>query len=351
MAPRKVREYYDARTGENSIEKCFVLTNLHRFQLAQFIKHHGNKSVPVQEFIVSNWRIYQNGSKFDPNKYRSGESYPLGSRAFKRLTSIFYCPACEKEHPRGEGMSRESIFKWRKNAEKQAEGLGEEDLDYKEIDWKDARKLTEAGIDFHYRGELKYIYDQVLMQVRYGNETPYDSLDHMDLHYLQYFIQYYRFNDVSIYDALCMMDLQKYCEEAGSPEQIQAFDDWLTFRPWEGDKELDAYRDAISRGAVAPLMDDSGKEVPVMLHLQFIRPTDCMQFNLPSQIFDYFLKNKLNRMYPDRNVDVIGIDPWDEFVITQSMDLDSENNVRRQWEVENVIDRKEKWIVLTDEVF
>lgn len=348
MAPRKVREYFDERTGEYSMSKCFVFTGQHRFQLAQFIKHHGNQSVPVQEFIVNNMKVYQKNGRFDPNKYKSGESYPLGAETFKRLKSIFYCPECEKEHPRAEGMSRESIFKWRKNAEKQAEELGDDDFDYKEVDWKDTRTLTEAGIDIHYRADLKYIFDQVLMQVRYGNETPYDSLDYKDLQNLQYFLQFYKVQNVTIYDVLCLMDMQKYFEEMGSSEQQRAFDDWLMFRPWEGEKELATYRKAISLGGVVPLKSDRGGEVPVMLHMQFIRPTDCMQFSLPSQIFDYFLKGQLNRLYPDRDVDIVGINPWDEFVIQQDMAIESGKFIDR-WIVEDRIDRQEAWTILTDE--
>ena len=357
MAPRKVREYFDSRTGEYSMSKCFVLTNQHKYELAEFIKHNGNDSASVQEFIVRSWSIYVSGSRFDPNKYKSNKHrpilkipYPMGSEILERLTSKFECPECQKEHPRGEGMSQDSVFKWRKAAAKQADRMGESELDYKEVDWTDALALTEAGIDFHFRAELKLIYDKVLMETKYGHETPYDSLDHLDLRYLQYFLQYYNFQGVTDYDLLCMMDMQKAFEEMGSPEQRQAFEDWLMFRPWEGEKELDKYRSAINSGGVAPLKNDKGEEVPGMLHLQFIRPSDCMQFNLPSQIIQYFLGENLNRYYPTRAVEIIGIDPWDEFTVKGSMDLDSEHNVRRQWEVENRIDRNERWVVLTDEV-
>jgi len=355
MPQRKVRAYFDNRTGDYSVYKCFELTNLDRYNLAEFINRHGNNNKKVEKFIVRNWNIYITNGTLDPYQYQpkkkySEQKYPLGSKILKRIKSDFNCPACKKTHPLGEGMSRDTIFKWRKQAEKQAANMGDGNgLDYKEVDWSNAIALTNAGIDFHYRNDLKRIFDEVLIECRSGNESPYDFLDHMDLRYLQFFLQYHGGPNITTYDLLCLMDMQKSYDEIGTSEQQQAFEDWLMFRPWENDEKLEKYRAAINNGGVAPLKNDKGEEIPVMLHPQFIRPTSCMQFNLPSQIIDYFIGEHLNRYYPTRDVDTIGIDPWDAFTVTRSLDLDSAGDVRIEWRVENRIDENESWTIITDE--
>ena len=306
----------------------------------------------VEDFLAKQFGIFMKGGEEHNGKYNpmprnivgmSSEEleewkskYPGGREFLNRMLSIQECREYKHRHLWASGFSRQAIYDLRKKVE--TDNLGDVNP-YKPVKWFDAISIEKMGVTQDSSRELKRIYDQISIEVENGNPSPYDEFYYDDLVFLQYIHTHYP--ALSIYDKLVITDHMKFYESEDHSEVMRNIDKWLKRRPWESPDKLEDYTEAVKSETINP--------IEPFLKQQFVRDEDCMPYALPTQIIDYFLGNRINRYYPNRDIYVIGIDPFDGYEITGSYDLGAGGNLQYSWDVVDKFDRKENWEIIAEE--
>ena len=258
--------------------------------------------------------------------------FPAGQGVLNRMLELYDCDRCGIEHYAASAFSRQAIKELRDRAAEKAEKDIANPLE--PVRWEDGRSFEERGISREIKKQLKRMHDEVNREVKKGSYSPYDDFNYADLVHLQFVEEYYSDVIASTYDKLVIADELSFAwrEKNGDYQKLL---DWLQFSPWVGQSQIDDYEAALKLENVS--------RAPTMLRNQFVRPDDCMPYSLPTQIIQEFIRSK--DQSPNRNINVVGIEPFDSYEISGSADTISKNFTVSHWKVVHQYDRLKSWEV------
>lgn len=297
--------------------KDFTFTSLAKKELARFINTiEGTayeKKFKIDEFLAEAFGVYYAEGPFNPIVADDSHSNPT-TRLFKgserlrqRMLEIIDCDneKCQKwlagQHERSEMFSRKQIHDWIVEAKNYNSFL------FEPADMRNSAKFTEFGIDLEARPALRRVSDAIRKASINGNhDTYYSNLTYLDLATLQWIVQGYP--ELKIVDQLAIMDVYQSLEAEG--RDTSHYDDWLSFRTWESDSNMNEYIDAVENRTV--------RRIGVFYSRNFPRPLEMFRYYLPSQLIDLAFKAGMVLPVGGRDTDVLGVDAFDVFEISDS---------------------------------
>lgn len=294
------------------IWKDFTFDALAKKELARFIITIDGtmyeKKFKIDEFLAEAFHVYYKEGAFNPRavgeNHDEPRAYQGSERLCRRMLEIVDCDneKCQKwldgQHERSEMFSRKQIHDWIVEAKNYNVSL------FEVADLKNSSRLTEFGVDLAARPALRRVSDAIRKAFVNGKHyTYYSKLTYLDLATLQWIVQGYP--ELKIFDQLAIMDVYQSLVAEG--RDTSHYDDWLSYRTWESDSNMNEYIDAVENRIV--------RRIGVFYSRNFDRPLNLFRYHLPTQLIDMFVPIEGRR---GRDTDVLGVDAYDVFEISAS---------------------------------
>ena len=307
------KDEFMIETDSNRIVwKDFVFDPKSKKELARYIATLSGSRDKVKfetdKFLAEAFGIYYVEGFFNPYSLNvegdSQREFRGGDRLRQRMLEIHDCDneKCQRwlagQHERSERFSRKQIHTW--ITESKDYNSSQADV----ADLKNSAKLTEFGVDLAARPALRRICDSIRKASANGSHhTYYSELTYNDLTTLQWLIQGYP--ELKIFDQLAIMDVYQALETEG--RDTSNYDDWLSYRTWESDSNMDEYIEAVENRVV--------RRIGVFYSRNFPRPLGMFRYHLPTQLIDLARAAGMEDYLGGRDTDVLGVDTFDVFEI------------------------------------